>query len=100
MSMDNLTEPSLGEGLTKSWAARAISRVKRLVGLGVDRAFSATRWFAVLGLITISAVSIGTARVLSRIMVDGGHASAAYWTGKNRASGLFGSAPGDRSAWT
>lgn len=70
MSRDNLTEPSLGEGLTKSWAARAISRVKRLVGLGADRAFSATRWFAVLGLITISAVSIGTASVLSRIMAD------------------------------
>ena len=70
MSRDNLTEPSLGEGLTKSWAARAISRVKRLVGLGADRAFSATRWFAVLGLIMISAVSIGTASVLSRIMAD------------------------------
>ena len=70
MSRDNLTEPSLGEGLTKSWAARAISRVKRLVGLGADRAFSATRWFAVLGLIMISAVSIGTASVLSRIMTD------------------------------
>lgn len=27
-------------------------------------------------------------------VVDGGHASAAYWIGKNRASGLFGTAPG------
>ena len=68
--MDNLTKPSLDEGLAKSSAARAISRVKRLVGLGADRAFSATRWFAVLGLITISAVSIGTASVLSGIMAD------------------------------
>ena len=45
-------------------------RLRRLVGLGSNRVFSATRWFSVLGLITISLVSIVTAGVLSRIMGD------------------------------
>ena len=65
-----ITEPSSGAGRTISWAARSLSRIKRRAGLGADQAFSATRWFAALGLVTISAVSIGTASVLSRIMSD------------------------------
>ena len=69
-SRETNTEPSSGAGRPKSRAAKSFSRVKRLVGLGADQAFSATRWFAVLGLIAISAVSIGTASVLSRIMAD------------------------------
>jgi len=70
MSLENLTEPSSGANQPQSWAGKALSRLKRLVGLSPDQAFSATRWFAVLGLITIFAVSIGTASVLSRIMGD------------------------------
>lgn len=66
--LENLPEPASGVHRRHSWAAKSRSYVQRLVGLGTDQVFSATRWFAVLGIITISAVSIGTASVLSRIM--------------------------------
>ncbi len=68
ISLESLPGPAADVNLPQPWAGKAASRLKRLVGLGADQAFSATRWFAVLGLITISAVSIGTASVLSRIM--------------------------------
>ena len=70
LSLENLPKPVPGANRRQSWAAKAWYRQKRLVDLNADQAFSATRWFAVLGLITISAVSIGTASVLSRIMGD------------------------------
>ena len=49
-------------------ATKALTALKRLVGLNADKAFSATRWFTVLALIVITALSFGTASVLSRIM--------------------------------
>ena len=52
----------------RGWLATAWSRLMQLKERRANRAFSATRWFAVLGLAIISALSIGTATVLSRIM--------------------------------
>jgi two-component system, NtrC family, sensor histidine kinase HydH len=68
--LEKLTEPAPPDAQTQSWAAKAAARMKHLLGLGADQAFRATRWFAVLGLFVISAVSIGTASVLSHIMAD------------------------------
>ena len=64
-TLDTGSDP-IGAKEPKSWLSWA--RLKHFFGLTTDRAFSATRWFTVLGLVMISALSIGTASVLSRIM--------------------------------
>lgn len=72
MKSTNIPLEKLADSLSganqQSWAAKALTRLKQQVGLSADQTFSPTRWFAVLGLIIIAAVSIGTASVLSRIM--------------------------------
>jgi two-component system, NtrC family, sensor histidine kinase HydH len=72
MKTDNIYMDNVSPSQTQrtSRFAGVWLRFKRILGLRSDRAFSATRWFTALGLITISAVSIGTASVLSRIMGD------------------------------
>ena len=54
----------------RAWIDNGVARFKRFLGLDSDQAFSATRWFTVLALVTISALNIGVASVLSRIMGD------------------------------
>lgn len=53
-----------------TWGNKGVARLQQLVGGNGERAFSATRWFTVLALLVITALSIGTASVLSRIMAD------------------------------
>ena len=69
VSMENRPEKS-ADGDRPPSAIKTWARIRRMVGLGSNRVFSATRWFGVLGLITISTVSVVTASVLSRIMGD------------------------------
>ena len=68
--MEHLPASSSKEKLPRSWVAKRFSQLKRLIGLDSGQAFSATRWFTVLSLLTIVALSIGTASLLSRVMGD------------------------------
>ena len=52
----------------RSWIGSSVERLKRFIGSGTDQAFSATRWFTVLALLTIAILSAATASILSRIM--------------------------------
>ncbi len=52
------------------WSSKGVARLQQLVGLRAEQAFSATRWFTALTLLAITALSIGTASVLSRIMSE------------------------------
>jgi two-component system, NtrC family, sensor histidine kinase HydH len=69
-AVDNLMEPNASPKRQVSRVGKALSRLKGLIGIGADQAFSATRWFAVLGFTSICLVSIGAASLLSRIMGD------------------------------
>jgi two-component system, NtrC family, sensor histidine kinase HydH len=68
--MTNMQDKASESAPRKSSIAAILSRLQQWMGFGVDRAFNATRWFAVLSLAIITILSIGTASVLSRIMGD------------------------------
>ena len=66
--MEASPAPSTTTKQSRSWIGSAVDRLKRFVGAGTDQAFSATRWFTVLALLTIAIFSAATASLLSRIM--------------------------------
>lgn len=68
--MTNIPDDSSASKRPSSWFRVALARLREMKGLRATRAFSATRWFAVLGLAIISTLSVGTATILSRIMGD------------------------------
>jgi two-component system, NtrC family, sensor histidine kinase HydH len=68
--MTNMQEKAPESVPRKSSIVAILSRLQQWMGFGVDRAFNATRWFAVLALAIITILSIGTASVLSKIMGD------------------------------
>ena len=68
-----MTDPQSSSFPLKSlrrWGGKGITRLRQLVGLNAEQAFSATSWFTVFALLAITALSIGTASVLSRIMAE------------------------------
>lgn len=68
--MDHSSASKLANNLIQAPIRKIVAFGKRFFGLNANRVFSATRWFTVLALVTISGLSVATASILSRIMSD------------------------------